>query len=394
MKKNVFVEEMKRRGKEDKATYTMIGTELKRVRTSQAQTLSSVAGNLCSVSYLCKVEKAQLKPNRYMLNEICKKLNLDSPKLNLLFELKSILSKAVSYYYHKKFAEIEDLFKSCKVFDNYRSKLLFLIYYIAFYKFTEANEVSNELFKITNVMHEDELSIFMVFYSILKYYEESYLETLDNLKNLSNHYSLEDDLAKIASLVCLECYMKLNSPMTLLHGNKLLDLFLKTSEFENAEYVRYLQTLYMIQNDMIDCAYKEFRYIQTASYRKTLEFYFDIQRKTLKKKDIYQYLRPFAQLIYTYIYDSKGYLDAFCKLDKTLGYTCDFSYNIASYLTLTDDVEKYKELSDIIIPNIMQTHNAMEQVFFLKEFCRICSKIGRYKSFCKAFEVLNGGNQE
>lgn len=394
MKKNVFVEEMKRRGKEDNNTYTMIGTELKRVRTSQSQTLSSVAGNLCSVSYLCKVEKAQLKPNRYMLNEICKKLNVDSPRLNLLFELKNLLSKTVSYYYQNKLKEIESVYESCKVFDNYRSKLLFLIYFISVYKFEEANEIAKELFKITNVMHEDELSIFMVFYSILKYYEESYLETLDNLKNLANLYSLDDTLGKIASLVCLECYIKLNSPMTLLHSSKLLDLFLKTSEFEKAEYVRYLQTMYMIQNDMIDCAYKEYRYIQTKEYRKTLEFFFDVQRKTFKKKDIYPYLRPFAKLLYTYIFDPKQYLNTFCEMDKTFGYACDFSYNIANYLTLSDDVERYQELSDVIIPNIKQTNNAIERLFFLKEFCRICSKIGRYKSFCKAFEALNGGIEQ
>ena len=76
MKKNFFIEELNRRGKTDDNAYSLIGTELKRVRMSQSQTLSSVAGDLCSVSYLCKVEKAQLKPNRYMLNEICKKLNV------------------------------------------------------------------------------------------------------------------------------------------------------------------------------------------------------------------------------------------------------------------------------------------------------------------------------
>lgn len=93
MKKNIFVEEFARRGRNDDNAYSMLGTELKRVRTSQSQTLSSVAGDLCSVSYLCKIEKAQLKPNRYMLNEICKKLNLSEPQVQLLFELHGLLLK-------------------------------------------------------------------------------------------------------------------------------------------------------------------------------------------------------------------------------------------------------------------------------------------------------------
>ncbi|MDE7094963.1 MAG: hypothetical protein K2O23_00590, partial [Anaeroplasmataceae bacterium] len=134
-----------------------------------------------------------------------------------------------------------------------------------------------------------------------------------------------------------------------------------------------------------------YKYIRTEEYRKTLEFFFDIQRRTFKKKDIYQNLRPFAQLLYTYIFEPKNYLTIFCEMDKTLFYTCDFSYNIASYLTLSEDTERYEELTDVIIPNIKQTNNAIENAFFLKEFCRICSKLGRYKGFCKAYEVLNGG---
>lgn len=390
MKKNIFVDELKRRGKEDMNTYSMIGTELKRARTSQSQTLSSIAGNLCSVSYLCKVEKAQLKPNAYMLNEICKKLHVESPKINLLFELKPLLLKAVKLYYEKKWNELDEIYSQCKQFDNYRTKLIILIYYISHYELVEANQIAKELFKITSVMHNDELCIFMVFYSIIKYYEESYIETLDNIKEL-NAMGVEDILGKIASLVSLECYIKMNSPMTLLHSHKLLETFLSTSDFKNADYVRYLQAFYMIQNAMLDSAISELTYIQSAEYRLTLEFFIDLKNKHFKKKEYYSHLRPFGKLIYTYVFFPQNYLSLFCKLDKNLIYSCDFSYNIASYLTLSDDTERFTELTDIIIPNIKQTHNVLERVFFLKQFCRISTKFGRYKGFCKAFEDLNGG---
>lgn len=391
MKKNIFIEEMKRRGKEDNNTYSMIGTELKRVRTSQAQTLSSVAGDLCSVSYLCKVEKAQLKPNRYMLNEICKKLNLSSPKLDLLFELKDKLNIAVKLFYLKRDEDLLSLYEECKGLDNYRSKLIALIYLVYNYRLEEAQEIVKELVKITNVMHEDELSIFMVFYSYIKYYEESYNETIDNIRVLSNHSTLEENLAKIASLLCLKCYIKTNSSMTLVHCQKLLDLFLKTSEYNQAEYIRYLQSFYMITNDMLECAYKEYTYISNPIFKNTLEFYFDLKSNTLKKKSAYHSLRPFASLIYTALFERENYLDVFINMDKNLGYDCDFSLNIANYLTLTDDEEKCEEIVDIIIPNIVQTQNQMESRFFLTEFCRICLETGRYKNFCKAYFDLNGG---
>ncbi|MDE7161241.1 MAG: hypothetical protein K2N65_00625, partial [Anaeroplasmataceae bacterium] len=339
MKKNVFVEELKRRGKEDDNAYMLIGTELKRARTSQSQTLSSIAGDLCSVSYLCKVENAQLKPNRYMLQEICKKLHVESPKLDILFELKNLLSKMVHYYYHRKTAEIEKMYESCKEMDNYRTKLISLIYFISKYQLDEANKIAQELFRITQMMHDDELSIFMVFYSILKFYEEGYLETIDNLKNLSNRFNLEDTLGKLSSILCLECYVKINSPMTLLQSQKLLDLFLKSSEFPKADYVRYLQTLYMLQNSMDEYVQREVKYLKAAEYKNTIEFLFDYKRKALKKQRNYKPLRPFGQLLYTVLYDSKNYLNVFCAMDKNYGYQCDFSYNIANYFTLSDDVE-------------------------------------------------------
>lgn len=394
MKKNIFTDEIKRRGKVDENAYSMIGTELKRVRTSQSQTLSSVAGDLCSVSYLCKVEKAQLKPNRYMLNEICKKLHLDSPKLNLLFELKNILLKLVKLYYAQNLAEIEKIFLSCKELDNYRSKLIFLIYYLSFFKLEEANEVSKELFKITSEMLDDELSIFLVFYSILKYYDEGYAETIDNLKQLSSLYYLEDTLGKIASILCLECYVKLNSPMTLLHSQKLLDLFLKSSEFAKAEYIRFLQALYMIRNAMLENALQEIGYIQNEEYKNSLELYYDIKNHSLKSKEHYSNLRPFAKLVKIHLFEPKKYMDVFFNQNKNDFYMCDFSYNIANYFTLSDDKERFQELIDVIIPNIVQTKQYMDKLFFLREFCRISAKFGRYKSFCKAYFALSEGITE
>lgn len=392
MKKNIFVEEFARRGKTDDNAYSMLGTELKRVRTSQSQTLSSVAGDLCSVSYLCKIEKAQLKPNRYMLNEICKKLNLSEPQVRLLFELHGLLHKMVEYYYLEDSRGLEEVYKQCSVFDNYRTKLISLIYCISVFKLTEANTISKELFKITNVMRNDELSIFMVFYSILKYYEEEYQETLDNLRGINSLGESNLILYKIAKVCCLECYMKLNSPMALILCQELIDAFLKTSEFEKADYVRYLQGLYLVKNSMLDLASKELAYIQNFQMKNSLQLFLDFAMHQLKNSEYYTNLRPYFKLLSIYIFDKKNYLTAFIEMDKNSYFDCDFNYNIISYLTLSEDEERLSELTRIIIPNIAQTKNTYEKNFFLNELCRISSKFGRYKGFCRAYaSLLPGG---
>ncbi len=66
------------------------------------------------------------------------------------------------------------------------------------------------------------------------------------------------------------------------------------------------------------------------------------------------------------------------------------SYNIANYFTFSDDKERYKELTDVIIPNILQTKDYIDKLFFLREFCRISKKYGRYKCFCNAYSDLEG----
>lgn len=56
-KKSTIQLELERRQSINDDAYELIGAELKRRRVGQSQTLSSVAGDVCSVSYLCKVEK-------------------------------------------------------------------------------------------------------------------------------------------------------------------------------------------------------------------------------------------------------------------------------------------------------------------------------------------------
>ena len=68
--KTLIQQELEKRSQRDDDVYNLIGAEIKRRRVSQSQTLSSIAGDVCSVSYLCKVEKNQLKQNRHMLKEI------------------------------------------------------------------------------------------------------------------------------------------------------------------------------------------------------------------------------------------------------------------------------------------------------------------------------------
>lgn len=390
MRKNIFEEELNRRGNADENAYNMIGTELKRVRTSQSQTLSSVASDVCSVSYLCKIENAQLKPNRQMLQEICKKLNMAEPKIALLFDLKRLLFEMIEAFYKKDKKNMERIFNQCKVLDNYRSKLIELIYFISCYNLDKANSISLGLMKITNLMNNDELIALMVFHSILCYYQENFLEALDNLKCMEEQ-TVSGTLLKIGKLFCFQCYLKLNSPITLVYGQQLMELFLNGSEFSYADYIRYLLILYLIKNGMQDRAIKELDVLLSPTFKKSIQLILDYQQHQLKDAQYYDTLRPFAKLLFVYVFHRKSYLNYFLKTDKNHFFACDFSYNIASYLSFEDERDKLNEIVEVIIPNLCHTSNFFEREYFLKELCRMSFKFGRYKSFCKSYELLMKG---
>lgn len=392
MKRSTIEAEMAKRDRVDDTTYGMIGTELKRLRTSQSQTLSSVAGDICSVSYLCKIEKAQMKPNRYMLHQICKKLQLDEPKMDILFELKQNTIDMVHSYYYKDTSKIFSIYSECNEFDNYRSKLICFIYSLYTYELDIASSNAEKLFKLTSVMMSDELAIFMTFYSVLCYYQENYTEAIENLKYIIKQ-PYEEVVIRIAKYQLLLCYFKLNHPLTLVYGKELESTYLNTSEFQRADYVKYLIGIYQVRNHMVESALEMIELLQNVNYKKSLEFFCDYQLNRLKKDTYYNYLRPFARMVHTYVFHKKNYITMFLKLEKIHFLECDFSYNIANYLTLETDEEKINELENVIIPNLAFTNNRYEIEFFLQELCQISTRMTRYKFFCKTFARLLGENK-
>lgn len=392
MKRNIFEEELLKRESTDESAYSMIGTEIKRIRTSQAQTLSSIASDLCSISYLCKIEKAQLKPNRQLLKEICKKLNMSEPKVSLLFELKKYLFEIVEAFYRKDTKKIEELYLKCCVFDNYRSKMIELIYLEYHYDIDGADKIAKELLKITSLMGNDEICVLMVFYAVLCFYQENYLEAVDNLKHIENK-SLNNYIVKIAKYFCFQCFYKLNYPLTLLYGQEILESLLQEADYSYAEYIRYLLCLYKINNNMVEFVSKDIENLQNPNYKKSIELFVDLCTRQLKPEGYYDTLRPFSKLIFTYVFHKKSYINMFLKLDKKYFFACDFSYNIASYLSISDDKEKVNELMEVIIPNIAHTNGYFEREFFMNQFSVLCFKFGRYKGFCKAYESLMKGRK-
>ena len=63
--------------------------------------MSTLSDNICSISYLCKIENNKIIPNRLFLKEICKKLEMPEDKISSLLQLKPILDNVIKYFFEE-----------------------------------------------------------------------------------------------------------------------------------------------------------------------------------------------------------------------------------------------------------------------------------------------------
>lgn len=392
-KTNIIQQALKQKDRKDNDIYEMIGAELKRKRTTQSKTLSYVAGDVCSVSYLCKVEKNQLKPNQWMLKEICKKLNIESPKMNILFELNELLDSCVRAFATNNMAVIEEIFHKCQTFDNYKSLLIQLIYHIKKYQFYEAQKIAQNLMKITKEMREKELTVFVAFFAILNFYEENYTEAIDNLLSLTA-VGKDPSISMLMNYYLFLSYFKLNHPFTLKYGQILIETLFQSSLMKEIQWVRYYIGLYQAKNGFLTEAEEELRHLKNTEYYDSLKLILDLENHQLPKQNNNMNLRPFMKLVWIHLSKPDQYFDFLHQLSDHDEYSADYNRNLISYWALSTDEERFQEIVDVYIPNVMRTKNGYDRMFFLKELCRFSFQFGKYKAFAKAYlslteEVVN-----
>lgn len=393
MKNDFFKRELKRRGEEvDNTSYEMLGAEIKRLRLKNRQTLSNVAENLCSISYVCKIERAQIKPNKHMLGEIYKRLEAKDEDMNRLFNLKDYIVKSVEWFYTnntKKFIETDDEIKGL---DNYRTMLFKFIYSIYNKDLVTASKLLNEIYKIANILTNAELYIFMFFASLMSYYNEDYVFVVENLKLIE---SLDENniLGILSYFYVFKAYFKMNNPLCLVYGEKLSDYFFKTLQYEQGEEIKYYISLYKLWNDMGQSLGKEIGMLKNKKYRVSLDFYSKIIQQKYRVKDFVnkkQYLTPFAELLFLYLTKSKDYFNKYIELDNNKEFELEYSHNIAYYLSLNDVDEQLNEIIKFIIPNIVLTKNNLEKKFFMDATYKSVIQTGKYKLFLTIYEKLRG----
>ena len=142
---NIIIEELKRRIKDQDTISAIVGPEIKIRRISLNKTLKFIAYHICSISYVSKVESNSIKPNRYFLNEIGKKVNMTEEQINRLFDLRDVLNQGIKEYLFNSNASIKEILDAEGEFVNYRYRLLVFLNSLVVNNFYQAAKSYKEI---------------------------------------------------------------------------------------------------------------------------------------------------------------------------------------------------------------------------------------------------------
>lgn len=226
----------------------IVGTEIRLRRNGLSKTLDAISQDTCSVSYLSKIEKNEIKPNPRLLEEICTRLKLSKENIDIINNSKALYDDIIKAAFNYDINVIKDAYEKIKTLKNYRAKLIEFFFYVFTDEMKLARKIFNELNKLVASMLLNDLIIF------------AYTEALYHMKlnDLQASYSLVIGLERIALpfryLDCLvkeiktKLLYKVNSNLFLASVQELKALYMDYNAYRQMNEIDKLVRLYSARN--------------------------------------------------------------------------------------------------------------------------------------------------
>lgn len=369
--------------------YEIVGVEIKNRRKRDSKTLEYISQNVCSQSYLCKIEKNKIDPNKNFLREICSRLELTDDKVDFLFELRDVLLKVVGSFIIGDYSYIEYAYLQGKGFENYRFNIIKLIYHISLKEIDSANVVCNELLPIISNMGDFDLSIFAVFSAILSYYKYDFKNALDDLEYIDD-ITTNIEIRVLKKLVEFKVHFAMNSYDTPTYYENVKKEIFDCEYYGLIKELNYLMGLYYIKNDC------------DKSFKKILN-------KMMSKKDLtsLKAVKAFMDDNFTNvcIYEDSDLNDFALSLKMICSGNNKskeiFNNNAKNYYQITYDIffieyyliKTYKEKFNYIfekgLPMACKANDMFLCNFFYDELTKM-PKINKTRALLKAYAMIHG----
>ena len=386
---NIIRAELKKRIRDNDTLFAIIGPEIRLRRSLLNKTLKFIAYRICSISYVSKIESNEIRPNRVFLNEIGKKVDMSEEEIDGLFDLREVLNKSIKEFLFNDNSTVKKVVDGRRKYVNYRFRLLVFLNSIYNNDLTLANEIYDELLKISKTMTDYDFKIFALLSSIYLYKSGEIKEAYENLELLTS-LEINKDLKYLSELYMFYCLNSLCKPEAVLYYQKTRENLIYIGAYELLDEINYYLALYFIKNSSPDFSMSLLGTIKDQKIKNTIELLSAVlcgePINHFKKKDL---LAP-AICMYDYIHDKESLADDIKNATRDY-FQLDFCPLIFNYLTIENYIEKHNYIVSHVLPIFNKCDDLFLKRFFIKEVVKISEKTTKYKLLYELFRSYYKG---
>jgi transcriptional regulator with XRE-family HTH domain len=365
-------------------TNTVVGTEIKSQRLRKNMTLKETASNVCSVSYLCKIERSDINPNPEVVHKICDRIQISDVELKVLYNLNDIFETMEKSIYYDDLDEIKNIFNKVSSLENYKANIIKLNYYVYFDMLDEAISINNKLNLLTASMNSRDLIAYAIASAILNKKCNENKEACRILKSAINSAYITEYEKGIAYTALCDIYYIANSKRFLPTALKTLSVHNKLMSHDKYDYIMFLEFKYFLMNEMYDELELLKDKFNNSRYHHTIRFLEDAYKYKTKKPESYKGLSKFYYYIALFFQDNKR----FYLIEKDYISLNDYESLYIKYLEVLsrNSDDSYPVLMNELFPTALKINATYLVERIAKLLVKRLCKDARYK---QAYEVLN-----
>lgn len=159
----------------DSSTYAQI---IRNERLRRHMTLEDASKDICSVSYLCKLENSTIRTNETFVRSLCERFCIDYDVIDKA-EIENIVQEAIKFVFLKKDNEVEDLYKKIENLPfNSRTQIVKCFYLLQRADYQtfkeEVKYLDNIKYTLTDIESVTLIYLVVLYYIGIHNYNEAY----------------------------------------------------------------------------------------------------------------------------------------------------------------------------------------------------------------------------
>ena len=369
----------------------VFGLEVKNRRFDLEMTLYNLSHDICSMSYLSKIENNKIVPNEYCVSEICNKLDIDKKTLKAINSVEKNLLLLIKSYLYDEHNVIEQIYNDSRTLKSYASDIISFIYFISLKDVSKATKYFTKVNNLVSSMSNNELLIVSVFEAIYFYYNQDFKSSILILNHVDK-FCFEEDIKVLSKIIRFYNLIAINSPMIGILYNEIIIYLTINTKYNLCEKINYSMAISILRSKDYD-SFESFinkicnkKYIANLNILKFI-IKNDIESLTKygKYKDASLYYQNLRNLILKQ--ESNNYVSYIYNVDE---------YPLLSeYLSIEDDYEKMDFITNIAIENLRSYKDKFLTDYFIMELSKLSLKKLRYKAVASSvFKFEEDLNEE